>query len=152
MHISVWNIFNFTYIQLFDLRVDHFYFLFFLSPSALVVRLLTNRFIWDYDVNLEAIYRHSMEIDDDHYVVEVMDTGPNVSGTPLTGNPCSSLSLSQPLFSLSPSLPLLLFFFLSFFSFSLSLSLFLSFSLSLSLSFFSLSLSLSLALSLSLKP
>ncbi|CAG0912733.1 unnamed protein product [Notodromas monacha] len=48
------------------------------GKSALVVRLLTNRFIWEYDVNLEATYRHLLEIDDENYVVEVMDTGPQL--------------------------------------------------------------------------
>ncbi|XP_070199716.1 ras-related and estrogen-regulated growth inhibitor-like [Littorina saxatilis] len=44
------------------------------GKSALVVRFLTNRFIWEYDPTLEATYKHAANIDDEPAVLEILDT------------------------------------------------------------------------------
>ncbi|KAL8591430.1 hypothetical protein ACOMHN_004873 [Nucella lapillus] len=44
------------------------------SVSALVVRFLTNRFIWEYDPTLESTYRHVTTIDEEPAVMEILDT------------------------------------------------------------------------------
>ncbi|KAM9467445.1 ras-related and estrogen-regulated growth inhibitor isoform 1-T2 [Clarias gariepinus] len=44
------------------------------GKSALVVRLLTNRFIWEYDPTLESTYRHQASIDDEMVSMEILDT------------------------------------------------------------------------------
>ncbi|XP_030644796.1 ras-related and estrogen-regulated growth inhibitor isoform X1 [Chanos chanos] len=44
------------------------------GKSALVVRLLTKRFIWEYDPTLESTYRHQANIDDEMVSMEILDT------------------------------------------------------------------------------
>ncbi|KAK1168772.1 ras-related and estrogen-regulated growth inhibitor [Acipenser oxyrinchus oxyrinchus] len=44
------------------------------GKSALVVRFLTKRFIWEYDPTLESTYRHQANIDDDVVTMEILDT------------------------------------------------------------------------------
>ncbi|XP_045594264.2 ras-related and estrogen-regulated growth inhibitor, partial [Procambarus clarkii] len=50
------------------------------GKSALVVRLLTGRFIWEYDPTLEAAYRHHTTIDDDPAVMHIYDTAGQEEG------------------------------------------------------------------------
>ncbi|XP_068209074.1 ras-related and estrogen-regulated growth inhibitor-like [Palaemon carinicauda] len=50
------------------------------GKSALVVRLLTGRFIWEYDPTLEAAYRHHTTIDDDSAVLDILDTAGQSEG------------------------------------------------------------------------
>ncbi|XP_064104508.1 ras-related and estrogen-regulated growth inhibitor-like isoform X1 [Macrobrachium nipponense] len=50
------------------------------GKSALVVRLLTGRFIWEYDPTLEAAYRHHTTIDDDTAVLDILDTAGQCEG------------------------------------------------------------------------
>lgn len=45
------------------------------GKSALIVRLLTKRFIWEYDPTLEWTYRHALIIDDENVILEILDTG-----------------------------------------------------------------------------
>lgn len=42
--------------------------------SAIVVRIMTGRFIWEYDPTLEAVYRYNTTIDDDQAIIEILDT------------------------------------------------------------------------------
>ncbi|KAK2498570.1 hypothetical protein MC885_017058 [Smutsia gigantea] len=42
--------------------------------TALVVRFLTKRFIWEYDPTLESTYRHQATIDDEVVTMEILDT------------------------------------------------------------------------------
>ncbi|XP_071513761.1 uncharacterized protein [Panulirus ornatus] len=51
------------------------------GKSALVVRLLTGRFIWEYDPTLEASYRHHTTVDDDPAVMDILDTAGQEEGT-----------------------------------------------------------------------
>ncbi|BFZ15826.1 hypothetical protein BsWGS_18865 [Bradybaena similaris] len=44
------------------------------GKSALVVRFLTNRFIWEYDPTLERAYRHQTLLDDEPTLMEILDT------------------------------------------------------------------------------
>ncbi|XP_028660558.1 ras-related and estrogen-regulated growth inhibitor [Erpetoichthys calabaricus] len=44
------------------------------GKSALVVRFLTRRFIWEYDPTLESTYRHQVNIDDEAVSMEILDT------------------------------------------------------------------------------
>ncbi|XP_061617245.1 ras-related and estrogen-regulated growth inhibitor isoform X1 [Phyllopteryx taeniolatus] len=44
------------------------------GKSALVVRFLTRRFIWEYDPTLESTYRHQANIDDEVVAMEILDT------------------------------------------------------------------------------
>ncbi|CAL4171236.1 unnamed protein product, partial [Meganyctiphanes norvegica] len=44
------------------------------GKSALVVRLLTGRFIWEYDPTLEAAYRHNTTVDDEAAIMDILDT------------------------------------------------------------------------------
>ncbi|XP_048863695.1 ras-related and estrogen-regulated growth inhibitor [Brienomyrus brachyistius] len=44
------------------------------GKSALVVRFLTKRFIWEYDPTLESTYRHQAVIDDESVTMEILDT------------------------------------------------------------------------------
>ncbi|XP_076472024.1 ras-related and estrogen-regulated growth inhibitor-like [Babylonia areolata] len=44
------------------------------GKSALVVRFLTNRFIWEYDPTLESTYKHVTTIDEEPVVLEILDT------------------------------------------------------------------------------
>ncbi|XP_076862534.1 ras-related and estrogen-regulated growth inhibitor [Brachyhypopomus gauderio] len=44
------------------------------GKSALVVRFLTKRFIWEYDPTLESTYRHQANIDDELVSMEILDT------------------------------------------------------------------------------
>ncbi|XP_045122914.1 ras-related and estrogen-regulated growth inhibitor-like isoform X2 [Portunus trituberculatus] len=44
------------------------------GKSALVVRFLTGRFIWEYDPTLEAAYRHHTTVDDEVAVMDILDT------------------------------------------------------------------------------
>uniref|UniRef100_A0A674I7T6 small monomeric GTPase n=1 Tax=Terrapene triunguis TaxID=2587831 RepID=A0A674I7T6_9SAUR len=49
------------------------------GKSALVVRFLTKRFIWEYDPTLESTYRHQATIDDEVVSMEILDTAGQVS-------------------------------------------------------------------------
>ncbi|KAK6190066.1 hypothetical protein SNE40_002005 [Patella caerulea] len=44
------------------------------GKSALVVRFLTRRFIWEYDPTLECSYKHTTNIDEEPVVMEILDT------------------------------------------------------------------------------
>ncbi|XP_031575380.1 ras-related and estrogen-regulated growth inhibitor-like [Actinia tenebrosa] len=44
------------------------------GKSALTVRLLTRRFIGEYDVTLESTHRHQIEIDNEFIIIELTDT------------------------------------------------------------------------------
>ncbi|XP_007902333.1 ras-related and estrogen-regulated growth inhibitor [Callorhinchus milii] len=44
------------------------------GKSAIVVRFLTKRFIWEYDPTLESTYRHQATIDDEAVTMELLDT------------------------------------------------------------------------------
>ncbi|KAI4586363.1 hypothetical protein MJG53_004150 [Ovis ammon polii x Ovis aries] len=44
------------------------------NMTALVVRFLTKRFIWEYDPTLESTYRHQATIDDEVVTMEILDT------------------------------------------------------------------------------
>ncbi|XP_069618840.1 ras-related and estrogen-regulated growth inhibitor [Ranitomeya imitator] len=44
------------------------------GKSALLVRFLTKRFIWEYDPTLESTYRHQTTIDDEAVTMELLDT------------------------------------------------------------------------------
>ncbi|XP_038667084.1 ras-related and estrogen-regulated growth inhibitor isoform X1 [Scyliorhinus canicula] len=44
------------------------------GKSAIVVRFLTKRFIWEYDPTLESTYRHQATIDDEAVSMEILDT------------------------------------------------------------------------------
>ncbi|OWF51929.1 ras-related and estrogen-regulated growth inhibitor-like [Mizuhopecten yessoensis] len=44
------------------------------GKSALVVRYLTKRFIWEYDPTLECTYKHHTVVDDEPVVIEILDT------------------------------------------------------------------------------
>ncbi|XP_078276049.1 ras-related and estrogen-regulated growth inhibitor [Rhinoraja longicauda] len=44
------------------------------GKSAIVVRFLTKRFIWEYDPTLESTYRHQASIDDEVVSMEILDT------------------------------------------------------------------------------
>lgn len=44
------------------------------GKSALLVRFLTKRFIWEYDPTLESTYRHQTTIDDEAVAMELLDT------------------------------------------------------------------------------
>ncbi|XP_043944378.1 ras-related and estrogen-regulated growth inhibitor [Protopterus annectens] len=44
------------------------------GKSAIVVRFLTKRFIWEYDPTLESTYRHQATIDDEVLSIEILDT------------------------------------------------------------------------------
>uniref|UniRef100_A0A8C6UGZ6 small monomeric GTPase n=1 Tax=Neogobius melanostomus TaxID=47308 RepID=A0A8C6UGZ6_9GOBI len=48
------------------------------GKSALVVRFLTRRFIWEYDPTLESTYRHQANIDDEMVTMEILDTAGQV--------------------------------------------------------------------------
>lgn len=45
-----------------------------------MVRLLTGRFIWEYDPTLEAAYRHHTTVDDDPAVMHIYDTAGQEEG------------------------------------------------------------------------
>ncbi|XP_046367651.1 ras-related and estrogen-regulated growth inhibitor-like [Haliotis cracherodii] len=44
------------------------------GKSALVVRFLTKRFIWEYDPTLECTYKHPTNVDDEPVLMEILDT------------------------------------------------------------------------------
>ncbi|ESO97655.1 hypothetical protein LOTGIDRAFT_104078 [Lottia gigantea] len=44
------------------------------GKSALVVRYLTKRFIWEYDPTLESTYKHTTNIDEEQVYMEILDT------------------------------------------------------------------------------
>ncbi|KAK2142269.1 hypothetical protein LSH36_979g02080 [Paralvinella palmiformis] len=44
------------------------------GKSALVVRYLTKRFIWEYDPTLEYAYRHQTQVDEELANLEILDT------------------------------------------------------------------------------
>ncbi|KAK3594021.1 hypothetical protein CHS0354_040772 [Potamilus streckersoni] len=44
------------------------------GKSALVVRFLTRRFIWEYDPTLECTYKHHTTIDEESVNMEILDT------------------------------------------------------------------------------
>ncbi|XP_022245126.1 ras-related and estrogen-regulated growth inhibitor-like isoform X1 [Limulus polyphemus] len=44
------------------------------GKSALVVRFITKRFIWEYDPTLECTYRHTTMVDDENVSMEILDT------------------------------------------------------------------------------
>lgn len=44
------------------------------GKSALVVRFLTKRFIWEYDSSQERTYRHQTVIDEEQVLLEILDT------------------------------------------------------------------------------
>ncbi|XP_059152739.1 ras-related and estrogen-regulated growth inhibitor-like [Physella acuta] len=44
------------------------------GKSALIVRFLTNRFIWEYDPTLERTYKHQTLLDDEPTLMEILDT------------------------------------------------------------------------------
>ncbi|KAK3594023.1 hypothetical protein CHS0354_040776 [Potamilus streckersoni] len=44
------------------------------GKSALVVRFLTRRFIWEYDPTLECTYKHHTTVDDEAVTMEILDT------------------------------------------------------------------------------
>ncbi|XP_074660963.1 ras-related and estrogen-regulated growth inhibitor-like [Tubulanus polymorphus] len=44
------------------------------GKSAITVRYLTKRFIWEYDPSLECIYRHQDAVDNDNVTLEIFDT------------------------------------------------------------------------------
>lgn len=44
------------------------------GKSALVVRFITKRFIWEYDPTLECTYKHHTTIDDEPVSLEILDT------------------------------------------------------------------------------
>lgn len=44
------------------------------GKSALVVRFLTKRFIWEYDPTLECTYKHQAVVDDEQVSMEILDT------------------------------------------------------------------------------
>ncbi|BFZ04199.1 hypothetical protein BsWGS_07238 [Bradybaena similaris] len=44
------------------------------GKSALVVRFLTNRFIWEYDPTLERTYKHHILVDEELTLMEILDT------------------------------------------------------------------------------
>lgn len=44
------------------------------GKSALVVRFLTKRFIWEYDPTLECTYKHQAVVDDEQVTMEILDT------------------------------------------------------------------------------
>ncbi|XP_069131820.1 ras-related and estrogen-regulated growth inhibitor-like [Argopecten irradians] len=48
------------------------------GKSALVVRYLTKRFIWEYDPTLECTYKHHTIVDDEPVVIEILDTAGQV--------------------------------------------------------------------------
>ncbi|XP_050735592.1 ras-related and estrogen-regulated growth inhibitor-like [Eriocheir sinensis] len=50
------------------------------GKSALVVRFLTGRFIWEYDPTLEAAYRHHTVVDDEVAVMDILDTAGQADG------------------------------------------------------------------------
>uniref|UniRef100_A0A673BC20 small monomeric GTPase n=1 Tax=Sphaeramia orbicularis TaxID=375764 RepID=A0A673BC20_9TELE len=53
------------------------------GKSALVVRFLTRRFIWEYDPTLESTYRHQANIDDEVVTMEILDTaGQTINSSP----------------------------------------------------------------------
>uniref|UniRef100_A0A3B3I9X3 small monomeric GTPase n=1 Tax=Oryzias latipes TaxID=8090 RepID=A0A3B3I9X3_ORYLA len=52
------------------------------GKSALVVRFLTRRFIWEYDPTLESTYRHQANIDDEVVTMEILDTAGQVRPEP----------------------------------------------------------------------
>uniref|UniRef100_A0A4W5RA24 small monomeric GTPase n=1 Tax=Hucho hucho TaxID=62062 RepID=A0A4W5RA24_9TELE len=51
------------------------------GKSALVVRFLTRRFIWEYDPTLESTYRHQATIDDEVVTMEILDTAGQVGAS-----------------------------------------------------------------------
>lgn len=44
------------------------------GKSALVVRFLTRRFIWEYDPTLECTYKHTTVVDEETVTMEILDT------------------------------------------------------------------------------
>ncbi|KAI8499606.1 hypothetical protein Bbelb_226570 [Branchiostoma belcheri] len=50
------------------------------GKSALVVRYLTRRFIWEYDPTLEFSYKHQTLVDDDVVSMEILDTAGQLYG------------------------------------------------------------------------
>ncbi|KAL7633007.1 UNVERIFIED_CONTAM: hypothetical protein RMT77_016717 [Armadillidium vulgare] len=50
------------------------------GKSAIVVRIMTGRFIWEYDPTLEAVYRYNTTVDDDQAIIEILDTAGMVEG------------------------------------------------------------------------
>ncbi|XP_013786585.1 ras-related and estrogen-regulated growth inhibitor-like isoform X1 [Limulus polyphemus] len=44
------------------------------GKSALIVRFITSRFIWEYDPTLECTYRHTVMVDDENVTMEILDT------------------------------------------------------------------------------
>ncbi|CAL1528318.1 unnamed protein product [Lymnaea stagnalis] len=44
------------------------------GKSALIVRFLTNRFIWEYDPTLERTYKHQVQLDEEPILMEILDT------------------------------------------------------------------------------
>lgn len=44
------------------------------GKSALVVRYLTKRFIWEYDPTLECVYKHQTNVDNESTAIELLDT------------------------------------------------------------------------------
>uniref|UniRef100_UPI00358EF8A1 ras-related and estrogen-regulated growth inhibitor n=1 Tax=Myxine glutinosa TaxID=7769 RepID=UPI00358EF8A1 len=52
------------------------------GKSAVVVRFLTNRFIWEYDPTLEATYKHEVVVDEETISMDIFDTaGQDESGS-----------------------------------------------------------------------
>ena len=63
---------------------------FYRCVSALVVRYLTRRFIWEYDPTLEFTYKQQPLIDDELSSLEILDTAGQVN-TILPFNPQSAI-------------------------------------------------------------
>ncbi|KAL9982500.1 hypothetical protein ACROYT_G004549 [Oculina patagonica] len=72
------------------------------GKSALTVRLLTKRFIGEYDSSLESIYRHYFELDGNYISLDIMDTAGKNTEEKLSQ--CSSFgNLFLLLFSITDS-------------------------------------------------
>lgn len=58
-------------------------------PAALIVRLLTGRFIGEYDPTLEAVYSYQIPLPGHTLPLQVMDTAGHVSSSPGVRPGCS---------------------------------------------------------------
>ncbi|XP_067135512.1 ras-related and estrogen-regulated growth inhibitor-like isoform X1 [Centruroides vittatus] len=58
------------------------------GKSALVVRFISKRFIWEYDPTLECIYKHSICLDDENITMEILDTAGSTDNLHQEGNIC----------------------------------------------------------------
>ncbi|XP_062595396.1 ras-related and estrogen-regulated growth inhibitor-like [Saccostrea cucullata] len=56
------------------------------GKSALVVRFLTRRFIWEYDPTLECTYKHVATVDDELVNMEILDTAGQVEALQREGH------------------------------------------------------------------